>query len=349
MTNDELNALLARNPMTQEELDFLLKRNPALSVGEPVRQPHGNAKPPATLLCKTCGVAFPVVPCMAKHRQYCSPACAYDSKDRVKHVQKKERGTRFCLNCSKEFLVHTSAPDAKCCCQKCAASITGRTTLQLHRHVSPPALKVVKPCATCGTSFSSSPSANRRFCSRKCATDHQPTKTARVKAFKASSRGENIYSRCPKGWVILGDKQAFCRSRWEAQYARYLQWMKERGSILDWEHEPETFWFHNIQRGVRSYMPDFKVTALNGSHEWHEVKGWMDQKSRTKLKRMAKYYPSEAVLVIDSKWFKANKSLANLVPLWDAPHESKPETSRTKSRSKSRKGKPPRAKRNAPR
>ena len=82
----------------------------------------------------------------------------------------------------------------------------------------------------------------------------------------------------------------FVRSGWEANYARYLNWMKERGEIKDWKYEIERFEFP-IKRGTRSYTPDFKVWEKDGSVVYHEVKGWITQKGRTRLKRMSKYYP----------------------------------------------------------
>lgn len=80
--------------------------------------------------------------------------------------------------------------------------------------------------------------------------------------------------------------------------------MKEQKIILDWEYEPQTFWFEKIKRGTRSYLPDFKIYRNNSSHYWVEVKGYMDQKSRTKIKRFGLYYPEEELLVIDKEWFK---------------------------------------------
>jgi hypothetical protein len=76
--------------------------------------------------------------------------------------------------------------------------------------------------------------------------------------------------------------------------------------IKEWEHEPKTFWFEEIKRGTRSYLPDFKVTYWDGNHEWIEVKGYFDRKSLTKIKRFRKYYPQEILRIIDSEWFKAN-------------------------------------------
>lgn len=119
------------------------------------------------------------------------------------------------------------------------------------------------------------------------------------------------------GWREIGDRRHFFRSRWEANYARYLQWLKRRGDILDWEYEPETFWFEAIKRGVRSYKPDFRVHELNGTKPFHEVKGWMDARSKTTLKRMAKYHPHETIILIREKEYRALSRFSALIGGWE--------------------------------
>lgn len=119
-------------------------------------------------------------------------------------------------------------------------------------------------------------------------------------------------------WREIGGKRLYARSRWEANYARYLEFLKQASEILEWEHEPETFWFNNIKRGVRSYLPDFKVTFKDGHVEYHEVKGWMDDRSKTKIKRMKKYYPDTVLVVRDAAWYKANnRTLKSIIPGWE--------------------------------
>lgn len=93
----------------------------------------------------------------------------------------------------------------------------------------------------------------------------------------------------------------FFRSKWEANYALYLDWLIKQKQIQNWEYETETFFFEKIKLGTRSYRPDFKVTNMMGAIEYHEVKGYMDAKSKTKLKRMAKYFPDAVVVLIDGK------------------------------------------------
>lgn len=106
-------------------------------------------------------------------------------------------------------------------------------------------------------------------------------------------------------WAIVGGKKFFARSSWELNYARFLQWRLVQGEIFAWEHEPKTFWFNKIKRGCVSYKPDFEVILPDLSNEFHEVKGWMDSRSRTVLKRMRIYYPTIKVVLIDSVRYKS--------------------------------------------
>lgn len=106
-----------------------------------------------------------------------------------------------------------------------------------------------------------------------------------------------------QSWKEIDGREIFFRSDWEYKFALWLQGLKAKHVIQNWEHEPETFWFNAIKRGVRSYTPDFKVVNPDGSHYWVEVKGYMDAKSRTKLKRFRKYYPTEQLVLADKDWF----------------------------------------------
>lgn len=127
-----------------------------------------------------------------------------------------------------------------------------------------------------------------------------------------------VHGSWKAGWRDIGGKRIYARSRWEANYARYLQFLKEHSEIKEWEHEPETFWFEGIKRGCCSYLPDFKITNNNETVEYHEVKGWMDDRSKTKIKRMAKYYPHIKLIVIDATWFKQNTNiLSGLIKDWE--------------------------------
>ena len=144
-----------------------------------------------------------------------------------------------------------------------------------------------------------------------------------IKQLKTKAKNGGVSPKVQRGtwkagWREIGGKRNFYRSRWEANYARYLQWLKERGEIADWRHEPETFWFDAIKRGVRSYKPDFRVTESNGDSVLHEVKGWMNSRSRTTLRRMKKYHPEEKIILIDGKQYRAIRSkVMAMIPEWE--------------------------------
>jgi hypothetical protein len=127
---------------------------------------------------------------------------------------------------------------------------------------------------------------------------------------------QNQYSRVKKGKVTIEDKTFFARSRWEANVAAYLQYLKESELITDWEHEAEEYRFEEIKRGVMSYLPDFKVTRLNGSFYLIEVKGYMDDKSKTKLNRMKKYFPDIFIDLIEAKRYKQLQENSSLFKWW---------------------------------
>lgn len=108
------------------------------------------------------------------------------------------------------------------------------------------------------------------------------------------------------------------RSGWEANYARYLNFLMKQNVIWNWEYECETFWFNEIKRGVRSYLPDFKVWQTPTKFYFVEVKGYMDSKSKTKIKRMAKYYPKVKLEVVGRKqYFEIKVKLSKLIPNWE--------------------------------
>lgn len=119
-------------------------------------------------------------------------------------------------------------------------------------------------------------------------------------------------------WREFGGKKHFYRSRWEANYGRYLEFLKLHSKIKDWLHEPDIFWFEGVKRGSVSYLPDFKIINNDDSIEYHEVKGWMDARSKTKISRMAKYHPSVKLIVIQKKEYdEILCKLARSIPGWE--------------------------------
>jgi len=110
----------------------------------------------------------------------------------------------------------------------------------------------------------------------------------------------------------------FFRSGWEANIARYLNYLIEAGSVKKWFYESKRFVFTTINTGVRSYLPDFCVVYPNGLTEWWEVKGYMTQKGQTAINRFKKYYPKERLILVDrEKYKRIEKAFSIFIPEWE--------------------------------
>lgn len=119
-----------------------------------------------------------------------------------------------------------------------------------------------------------------------------------------------------KGWLVFRGVRKYYKSKWEMNYAHYLEWLRSKNEIVDWEYEPEIFWFDKIRRGVTNYTPDFKVTTFAAGIEYHEVKGYMDPKSKTKLARMKKYHPEVRMVLIERPQIAAIAQYRSMIPGW---------------------------------
>lgn len=123
--------------------------------------------------------------------------------------------------------------------------------------------------------------------------------------------------RTKQGKRIDLENQYF-RSAWEANYARYLNWLCRQKKIKDWQYEPRVFRFEGVTRGPYTYTPDFAITTLDGSIVYHEVKGWMDSASRSRLKRFARFYPELTLEVIDHVRYKQLHAMGKIFsPMWE--------------------------------
>lgn len=141
----------------------------------------------------------------------------------------------------------------------------------------------------------------------------------RMMEHHAKNKQSNPYSRTRSG-KRPDLNNVFFRSSWEANYARYLNFLIEIGEINKWKYEPDRFEFTQINRGIRSYLPDFKIWDTSKSTPYyHEIKGWMDTKSKMRLNRMTKYYPHIKLVVIGRKEYMfISKLLLDVIPNWEA-------------------------------
>lgn len=97
-----------------------------------------------------------------------------------------------------------------------------------------------------------------------------------------SRKKGNAYQHTKTGY--RKDIDLNVRSSWEANFVRILNLYK-----IDFKFEPTVFPFP-IKRGTKGYTPDFLLTR---NDEWVEIKGYLDDKSKIKLKRFKRYFPDE--------------------------------------------------------
>jgi len=137
----------------------------------------------------------------------------------------------------------------------------------------------------------------------------------KAQSLRLKARPETIYSRSNKGKRDDLGGQYF-RSSWEANVARWLDFTGVR-----WEYEAKTFEFSQIKRGTRFYTPDF---YLPEEERFIEVKGWWDEKSLTRRKRMAKYHPAVLIEYIDAPRYRAISASFSFLPFWENKGERAP-------------------------
>ena len=100
--------------------------------------------------------------------------------------------------------------------------------------------------------------------------------------YRQSGGKGNVYQHTKTGY--REDIDLVLRSNWEANFARILKLYD-----IDFDFEPTVFPFP-IKRGTKAYTPDFYIKENN---IWIEIKGFLDDKSKIKLKRFKRYYEKE--------------------------------------------------------
>ncbi len=110
-----------------------------------------------------------------------------------------------------------------------------------------------------------------------------------------------MFENVQRGEYQVGERYLYFRSKWEANYALYLQMLKENGDIKDWTYEPQPYYEFPIKHGATRYLPDFRVDTQNGDFYLVEVKGFTQ--GMVKIRRMAKYFPKIRIEVVDAKGY----------------------------------------------
>ncbi|RPJ04651.1 MAG: hypothetical protein EHM36_09690 [Deltaproteobacteria bacterium] len=259
--------------------------------------------------CGVCGKPFYVSPghLKAGWGKYCSTDCkakAYRGSGSPRWME--GLNVAQCKNCGIFFHCkpsHIANGEGKYCSRKCYLEGKGKLSMW---------------CVVCGKEILKYPShiknSKTDCCSKECrvALDGQRKKQqiARFGRIKTYGGAKSGGKRDDLGGLYV-------RSSWEANYARYLNWLQEAGVIMRWEFEPDTFEFP-VKRGARFYTPDFKVFYPDGTITYHEIKGYLDQRSRTKLKRMATHHPDIVVRLIDQpEYRRIGRKMKRVISHWE--------------------------------
>ena len=98
--------------------------------------------------------------------------------------------------------------------------------------------------------------------------------------------------------AMIGGKTHHFRSEFEWHWARYLQFLKDKKQIHDWQYESHRFLFEGVTRGPYSYLPDFLVFEKVDEAVWQECKGELASQSASKFQRMAEQYPQDEIELV---------------------------------------------------
>jgi hypothetical protein len=120
------------------------------------------------------------------------------------------------------------------------------------------------------------------------------------------------YLNFKKQYAVIAGKVWHFDSQYEKNYALYLQYLKEKGEIVDYIKNTTTFPFtekatyviRSVLRFISGYRPDFIVFYADDRYEIHEIKGWKNEKMHAQLEQMEKDYPALSVKIIDKEFIK---------------------------------------------
>jgi len=100
-----------------------------------------------------------------------------------------------------------------------------------------------------------------------------------------------------------------CHSKWEANYSRYLLWIKKK-----YKYEPKTFILILPDGTKTSYTPDFLIE----NEEYQELKGWENRSEIKKWEIFKKQYPNEKFTLINRDKYKSIEKLYQyIIPNWE--------------------------------
>jgi len=157
-----------------------------------------------------------------------------------------------------------------------------------------PRVEVICANNRCNKLFIAIKYRNRKYCSNQCHMKVMGGKSTSAKASKGKAGIREDIS-C----------KIYFRSRWEANYARLLNYLK-----INWEYESKTF-----DLGYQNYTPDF---YLPDSDEYVEVKNFLWKYSKIRDKNFRKLYPDiKLKLILSEDYLKLQNKYAKLIKNWE--------------------------------
>lgn len=273
--------------------------------------------------CPVCDSKFYAPPAQVRRLKpggtlTCSKRCSGALRTGSDNSNWKPKEEKVCATCGKTFHIHKSLSSRRKYCSKPC----NNNRIKPQKPIPAKQKENWRPwnwkggdinrnCETCGKVFLAKRSAISKGQGRFCSMDCWSVRITGIMQGKQHTTA--------RGGKREDLNNQYFRSSWEANWARYLNWLISLGEIKSWEFEPDTFVFEKISRGNRFYTPDFKVFDRSGAYEYHEIKGYMDDKSRVKLKRMEMYYPNEKIILIDADQYRAiSKQVRSLIPNWES-------------------------------
>ena len=272
------------------------------------KRKSSNRVPHIVIICEICGKERDYMPSelqVRKKIRFCSMACRGRGQMDGKIMQ--------CLQCLKDFYIAKSRIKRKFCSKQCkneyrkGKKLSSETIEKIKNGMAIP--EVIERLKTLNSRKRSPQTDEHKrnwLKSRGEWTEDQRNRVSNklVGKFPSNMVNGRLHSHYKHGHYDINGRDIFFRSKWEANYALYLDFLIKQKEIDRWEYEPDVFIFHAIKFGTRSYRPDFKIYTGNRT-EYHEVKGYMDATSKTKLKRMDKFYPHIKIVLIDQSVYKS--------------------------------------------
>lgn len=139
--------------------------------------------------------------------------------------------------------------------------------------------------------------------SKKYKASEETKRKMRASAARRIREGRHYSTFVGKGG-FREDIGFYVRSKWEANFARYLLYTKQ-----EFQYEIQSF---SLADG-RTYTPDFKVGNI-----FYEIKGWWTKLAAEKHRSFCQEYPNVVLQIVDPVWYsELSRQYASIIPNWE--------------------------------